>query len=362
MGMNEPHDPSDPTLDDLAAYALDAHDPAEGAAITAYLDGVPGAARWERTLRDVAGEIGAAGAREEDPPGDLGARVREVALARRAPAAPVAGASPVEVHRVEMSRLVLLLSDLRPDDWRATVDPPEMAGWTVHDIAAHVASNEALMADHLGEPVPGVSESERDNERRTAQAQARHRDLPPAAAVVELEAAAEAVDTVVSTIVATRGEGGLDDRIEWWAGPASIRFLLLVRAFEAWTHADDVRRALGLPHVAPPTASMLTMASSACGFVPGMLAASGAHHPGRVVRFRFPDLGPGAAWDVDLGVLGSARPAADAEVDAEVTMTALDFCRSISARVRPEDIDFGAAGDATLAAEVVAALPALAFL
>jgi uncharacterized protein (TIGR03083 family) len=362
MGMNEPHDQSDPTLDDLAAYALDAHDPAEDAAITAYLDGVPGAARWERTLREVGGEIGAAGVAEEDPPEGLGARVREVALARRAPAPRVAGASPVEVHRVEMSRLVLLLSDLGPDEWRAPVDPPEMAGWTVHDIAAHVASNETLLADHLGEPVPGVTETERDNERRTAQAQARHRDLPPAAAVVELEAAAEAVDTVVSTIVATRGEGGLDDRIEWWAGPASIRFLLLVRAFEAWTHADDVRRALGLPHAAPPTASMLTMASSACGFVPGMLAARGAHHPGRVVRFHFPDLDPGAAWDVDLGVIGSTRPAGDAEVDAEVTMTALDFCRSISARVRPEDIDFGAGGDATLAAEVVAALPALAFL
>jgi len=362
MGMKQPHDPSDPTLDDLAAYALDAHDPAEDAAITAYLDGVPGAARWERTLRDVAGEIGAAGAPEEDPPAGLGPRVREAAVGRRAPAPRVAGASPVDVHRVELSRLVLLLSDLRPDDWSAPVDPPEMAGWTVHDLAAHVMANESLMADHLGEPVPGVTETARDNENRTAEAQARHRDLPPAAAVVELEAAAEVVDTIVSTIVATRGEGGLDDRIEWWAGPASVRFLLLVRAFEAWTHADDVRRALGLPQVAPPDASMLTMASSACGFVPGMLAARGAHHPGRVVRFHFPDLDPGPAWDVDLGVIGSARPAGDVEVDAEVTMTALDFCRSLSARLRPEEIEFGASGDATLAAEVVAALPALAFL
>jgi uncharacterized protein (TIGR03083 family) len=362
MGMNETHDPSDPTLDDLAVYALDAHDPAEDAAISAYLDGVPGAARWERTLRDVAGEIGAAGAPDEDPPADLGARVREAAVARRAPAPRVSGASPVEVHRVEMSRLVLLLSDLGPDDWRAPVDPPEMAGWTVHDLAAHVMANEALMADHLGDPVPGVTETARDNENRTAEAQARHGDLPPAAAVVELEAAAEAVDTVVATIVATRGDAGLDDRIEWWAGPASIRFLLLVRAFEAWTHADDVRRALGLPQVAPPLASLLTMTSSACGFVPGMLAARGAHHPGRVVRFRFSDLDPGAAWDVDLGVIGSARPAGDAGVDAELTITALDFCRSISARRRPEDIEYGARGDTALAAEVVAALPALAFL
>jgi hypothetical protein len=93
-----------------------------------------------------------------------------------------------------------------------------------------------------------------------------------------------------------------------------------------------------------------------------MLAARGAHHPGRVVRFRFTDLGPRGAWDVDLGVVGSARPAGDGEVDAELTMTALDFCHCVSARVRPGDVERVVAGDRSLASEVVDALPALAFL
>jgi hypothetical protein len=57
------------------------------------------------------------------------------------------------------------------------------------------------------------------NEGRTAATQARHRDLPPAAAVVELEAAAEAVDREV----VSRGEAGLDDRIDWFGGPAAVR-------------------------------------------------------------------------------------------------------------------------------------------
>lgn len=362
MGMNDQQQPADPTLDDLAVFALDAHDPAEEGAIAAYLRAVPGAARWERTLRDVAGELAAAAAPDTGPPGDLGARVLRTATARR-PAAPrVAGASPVEVHRVELSRLVLLLSDLGPGDWSRPVDPPELAGWSVHDLAVHVMANESLMADHLGEPVPGVTETEQDNEGRAAAARARHRGLPPAAAVAELEAAGEVVDAVVSTIVATRGEGGLDDRIEWWGGPSAIGVVLLVRAFEAWTHADDVRRALARPEVPPPPASIHTMASRACGFAPALLAARGAHHPGRVVRFRFPDIAPDAAWDVDLGVVGSVRPAGDGEADAELAMTALAFCRGISARVRPRDIEVVATGDTRLAAQVVEALPALAFV
>jgi hypothetical protein len=43
-------------------------------------------------------------------------------------------------------------------------------------------------------------------------------------------------------------------------------------------------------------------------------------------------------------------------------MTALAFCRGISARVRPQDIEVVATGDTRLAAQVVEALPALAFV
>ena len=116
------------------------------------------------------------------------------------------------------------------------------------------------------------------------------------------------------------------------------RVALLVRAFETWTHADDIRRAIGAGMVAPPPASLLTMAHTACGFVPSLLAARGAFHPGRLVRFRFTDLG-GAAWDVDLGAVGGVRPAGDDAVDAEIVTEAPLACRSISARVDPARAD-----------------------
>jgi uncharacterized protein (TIGR03083 family) len=356
MGMNdEASTPVSP--DDLAAYALDAHDAAEGAGIAAYLRATPDAAGRERALRAAAGEFAAAAVAPGEPALDLRSRLLGEARRRREPATVVAGASPIDVHRIELARAILLLCDLAPGDWAARVDPPELAGWTVHDMAVHLMANESLLAYHLGVPVPGIPETAIDNEGRTAQARARHAGLPPAAAIAELEAAAEAADTEV----AARGEARLDEPIDWWGGRAATRIVLLVRAFETWTHADDVRRALGAGPVVPPPASIVTMAHGACGLVPSMLAARDAYHPERLVRFRFPDLG-GAAWDVDLGVVGDARPAGDGTVDAEIVTDAVAFCRGVSARLPASGLRYTVVGDERLARAVVDALPALAVL
>ena len=140
--------------------------------------------------------------------------------AGRAPAPPLAGASPIDVHRVELARAVLLLRDLTIDDWARPVDPPELSGWTVHDVVVHLVANESLLASQLGVPVPGIPETATDNEGRTAQARARHAGRPPAYAVAELEAAAEAANTEV----AARGEPNLDQPIDWSGSRAATRW------------------------------------------------------------------------------------------------------------------------------------------
>ncbi len=357
MGMNNesPNAPVSP--DDLAAYALDAHDAADAAAIAAHLDASPDTARREQDLRSAAGEFAAAVISDVTPPPELRARVLAAARSRRPPAAVVAGSSPIEVHRVEVARAILLLRDLTVDDWARPVDPPELAGWTIHDVAVHLAANESLLADRLGVPVPGIPETATDNEGRTAQARARHAGRRPAFAVAELEAAAEATDAELTV----RGEARLDELIDWWGGRLSTRLAALVRAFEAWTHADDIRRAIGAGVVDPPPASLLTMTHAACGLVPAMLAVRGRDHAGRLVRFRFTDLG-GAAWDVDLGAVGRVRPAGDDPVDTELAVGAASFCRGVSARVDPRALTYDVAGDEQLAGDVVDALPALAVL
>jgi uncharacterized protein (TIGR03083 family) len=357
MGMNEESPKTPVSPDDVAAYAIDAHEAENADGIAAHLDATPDAVRWEQALRSAAGEFAAAVVDEVPPAPDLRSRVLAEARGRREPAAVVAGSSPIDVHRVELARAIMLLRDLAVDDWTQPVDPPELAGWTVHDVVVHLMANESLLARQLGVPVPGIPESATDNVERTTQARARHAGRPPGHAVAELEAAAEAADAEVKR----RGEARLGEPIDWWGGRAATGIALLVRAFETWTHADDVRRAIGAAMVDPPLASLLTMAHAACGFVPSMLAARGAHHPGRLVRFRFTDLGC-AAWDVDLGSVGAVRPAGDYAVDAEIITEAAATCRGVSARIDPRRLAYEVVGDEQLAREVVDALPALAVL
>ncbi len=357
MRMNDefPNAPVSP--DDMAAYALDAHDADDAAAIAAQLDASPDAVRREQDLRAAAGEFAAAVVNEVTPAPELRARVLDEARRRREPAAVVAGSSPIDVHRVELARVILLLRDLTPEDWARPVDPPELDGWTVHDVVVHLVANESLLACQLGVPVSGIPETATDNEGRTAQAQARHTARSPRHTVAELEAAAEATNTEV----AVRGEARLDEPIDWWGGRVATRMALLVRAFETWTHADDIRRAIGAGMVDPPPASLLTLAHTACGLVPTTLGVRGGYRPGRLVRFRFTDVGD-AAWDVDLGAGGGVRPAGDDAVDAEIVTEAAAVCRGISARVDPRELAYDFSGDEQLVRDVVDALPALAVL
>ena len=91
MGMNDesPKPPISP--DDLAAYALDAHDAEGAAAIAAHLDASPDAVRREQDLRSAAGEFAAAVVDDVTPAAELRSRVLAEARRRRAPAAVVAG-------------------------------------------------------------------------------------------------------------------------------------------------------------------------------------------------------------------------------------------------------------------------------
>ena len=355
MNDESPKPPISP--DDLAAFALDAHDSDGAAAIAAHLDASPDAVRREQDLRSAAGEFAAAVVSDVTPTPELRSRVLAEARRRRAPAVVVAGSSPIDVHRIELARAILLLRDLTVDDWTRPVDPPEFNGWTVHDVVVHLVANESLLAFQLGVPVPGVPETATDNEGRTAEARTRHAGGSPAHAVAELEAAAEATTTEIMS----RGEARLDEPIDWWGGRAPTRMAVLVRAFETWTHADDIRRATGAGMVDPPPASLLTMAHAACGIVPRTLATRGGYRPGRLVRFRFTDVGD-AAWDVDLGSVGSVRPAGDDAVDAEITTTAAAVCRGISARLDAGELSYDVVGDEQLARDIIDSLPVLAVL
>ena len=223
-------------------------------------------------------------------------------------------------------------------------------------MAVHLAANASLVANNLGAPVPGIPETTADNEGRTAQARRgtrggrrrwpwRNSRRPPRRPTRRSASGAKPGWT-------SRSSGG--------ARHAATGVVLLIRAFETWTHADDVRRAIGTAMVPPPPPSLLTMAHAAAGFVPSCWRLGAPTTPTGWCAW-FTDL-PGAAWDVDLGAIGAIRPAGDDPVDAEIVTDAVGFCRGISARLPAGELRRTIAGDEELAEEVVEALPALAVL
>jgi uncharacterized protein (TIGR03083 family) len=355
MGMTSDATPHrvPPSIDDLAAFALDAVDDDERRTNADHLDGDPGAAATERSLRQAAGELGAAVTVDTPPPPALRARVLTAAHARRAPAAPT-GTTPVEMHRVELARAIALLRTLGPDAWAKPLDPPELAGWTVHDAVVHLAANEALLAQALGVGLAGVPEHEQDNERRTGQARARHRGRPTTEALDELESAAEAVDAHVSALTVEQLTGPAD----LWGRPSTVAGTLYTRTFETWTHTDDVRRATGLPEAAPPPATMHLLCRAAVGLVPRMLQARGVDVPERLVRFHLD--GPGAGtWEIALPD-GGVQPPGPAVPDVEISVGTVDLCRAVSDRIPAGGLPYTSRGDTGLARRIIEAVPALA--
>ncbi len=350
---------ADGVLDDLAVYALDAVDGDEARAIETRLATDPDAAALEVSLRTTAGTF-AAGATgpgafvDTEPPAGLRARVLEAAFATRAPQ-PIEPATAVEIHRVELDRFESLLRRLTPEQWALGVDPPEFAGWTIHDLAAHVTANEGLLAQLLGLTAVAVPETANSNDERTADTIARHRALTPAATIAELHDLAVAVDESVSAL----DPEGLDQDLSWWGSDMRILTVLLVRSFETWTHADDIRRALGHALLPPPAPALRTMAQAATSWTPLMLALAGHDHHDQVVRFELTGAG-GTTFDIDLG--GTDRDVGGIEPDATITVDIVDYCRAIGQRELRGPLAFTATGNQALVADVIEALPALATL
>ena len=132
----------------------------------------------------------------------------------------------------------------------------------------------------------------------------------------------------------------------------SLSALLVVRAFELWTHENDIRRAAGLPASVPDPSTLGLMSRLAAQLLPHAAARTGLHEP---VNVRLVLTGPGGgAWDIAVGE-GPPDP-----VFIRIIADAVGFCRLVANRVTPADLDLHVTGDPGRAAGVLAAASALA--
>lgn len=324
MGVN----PS--TRELLGAYALDAVDADEVTALEEFVAQDHDAARELERLRTAAAWIGATEAIE--PPRDL--RAQLLAQARPVP-------EELRVYRMAVARHEELLDEL-PDD---ALELPTANGLAVGELVVHLASMESAVAETIG--LEATVTDETDVDRRTAHyLEALGAD--PVAGRAVWRVASESLD-------AWAAAGGTIGGFPWQgAFDVERRTLLAARAFELWTHDDDLRVALGRERLTPTMPELALMSDVAVGILPLCLLAKGEQVSASAHIVLTGD--GGGEWDVSLDGREHAQTA------VTLTMDVVDFCRLVADRLDPATCGASIEGDETLGHTLVGCASALATL
>lgn len=264
-----------------------------------------------------------------EPPVDLRGQVLHAARRRRTPAPPelVALLRPYAHQVAQLERLLETL--LAPDDWATPL--PRHAD--VAGVVTHLADNDAMVAQDLG--LAG------DESRAPAR-----RWGPQTGAL--LTALSRHDVAVLDRPVRMAGKGRLQQR--------PLRDALVQRTLETWVHADDIRRALHRPPVAPPADHIRLIVDLVVRLLPLALAQQQPGAPPAGQGARLVLTGPGCGtWTFPLEPGGAV-----CRVTVVVRTAALDLCQLVANRRPLAEFPCTVEGDATLAQDLLQAASTLA--
>jgi uncharacterized protein (TIGR03083 family) len=232
-----------------------------------------------------------------------------------------------------------LLRALSEEDWRRPVlRDLDVQGLVGHLIGVEEDSHRCLARD------PAVADV--DHVESTQPAAVRQAGRPPADTRAEWREAAGHTLRLVGAV------SDLDEVVGVHGMHLPLSALLVVRAFELWTHENDIRRAAGLPLSVPDPSTLRLMTRLAACLLPRGAVRAGVQAP---VSVRLVLTGPGGGtWDVPIG----EQPPEPALVD--IVTDAVGFCRLVANRVTPDELELYVSGDTGHAAGVLAAAAALA--
>ena len=273
-----------------------------------------------------------------------GLRERVLAASRQArvaghPAPGVAEISPAEAFSRAADAFYGLLCALGDEHWRQ----PVLRGLDVQCLVGHLIGVE----DDVHRCLSGDPEvAEASHVESTQPAAARQAGRPAAQSRAEWRrAAGRTLD-----LVRARGDLGAEVAVHGMRLPVSA--LLVVRAFELWTHDNDIRQAAGLPASVPDAPTLRLMTGLAARLLPQSAARAGLREP---ISLHLVLTGPGGGtWDIAVGE-GLPDPAA-----VGIVTGAVAFCRLVANRASPADLDLYVTGDPDRARGVLAAASALA--
>jgi uncharacterized protein (TIGR03083 family) len=323
----------------LGAYALNACEPDEAAAVAAALARNADLAREAERLARAAAWLGAAEAL--DPPSSLRNNVTDLignrGAERRAHAS-------VDLYRTQSGRFAGAIDALRDGELDATTTN----GLCARDLVIHEAAQESLLAQAVGvSPLPEISET--DIDARTA-AFVEHFDGRSLDDAIDLwNTAVDANCTWASTTV--------ESSANWRGLDLPVDDAIVVRAFETWIHTDDLRRVAGLPGEPPAPHHLALMSDLAGRALSTSLDLVGRAREGKTARLVLTGAG-GGEWLVAMDGSGPGHDAPDVTVTADT----VDWCLLVGDRIAARDLEHRVEGDAELAADLLAAAPALATL
>ena len=306
-------------LELLGAWALDACDDSETATVEAHLQGCATCSAEARRLRSAAGWLGVESVRPAPP--SLRRSVLATARARRPPRR---STTLIGAYAHQVALLDQLLSTVAPQEWHRPLPRHDTLG----GVVAHLAGNDAMLAADLGLRVVAVPGEAGPRTRGAWQQQ---------------------TEILLS---------GLDDEIDLdrpvrLASPRGapvrpLREALVQRAFETWTHLDDIGGALGRSQPVPPAEQVRRIVDLAVTLLPEALRANGVSLPGRTARLLLAGSG-GGEWSFPLGPPQASGGAVAVTVEAD----AVEFARLVANRHSPGGLRHSATGDEALVARVL---------
>lgn len=232
-----------------------------------------------------------------------------------------------------------MLGALAEADWRR----PVLRDLDVQGLVGHLIGVEADVHRCLsGDPaVAGAGHIE--STQPSAQRQA---GRLPADTRAEWRRAAAQTLTLVHA-------GDLNAEVALHGMRLPLAALLIARAFELWTHDNDIRGVAGLPATVPDTPTLRLMTGLAARLLPH--SAARAAIPG-TTRLHLVLTGPGGGtWDVAIGDY-TAPDSAPVGIVAD----AVRFCQLVANRITSADLGPHITGNTGRAAEILAAATTLA--
>ncbi len=242
-----------------------------------------------------------------------------------------------EVFRRSVQRLGGVIAELGDDDWaRPARSYGTVAGVLAHLVAVEQAFGAVLAGgeDPASAGVPHTTLGDR-------------RPDPRGSCAEWMRLADQTVGAV----------SGLDpQRPVSFYGLASVALdqLLVIRAFELWTHEEDIRRGVDRAPVDPDPSTLFRMTDVALGLLPGAIARRGRARIGAGVRLVL--LGPGGMTR-DVALDGSSGPVSDG---SRVIIETATFCRVVGGLVPLAESGAVLEGDTSIGHEFLAAAAALA--